>query len=63
MTDSPNADAHIPSLNPAQVRVWATEAGFAEAGVVALPYFDEARNAERYEQWIAEGNAGSMRYL
>jgi epoxyqueuosine reductase len=63
MTDQQNADAHNPSLNPAQVRVWATEAGFAEAGVVALPYFDEARNAERYEQWIAAGNAGAMRYL
>jgi epoxyqueuosine reductase len=52
-----------PALNSATVRAWAMEAGFAEAGVAALPHRDEAQNAARFEQWIAAGNAGDMRYL
>ena len=45
------------------VRSLALEAGFAEAGVVALPYAAEARDAERFRAWISKGRAGTMRYL
>ncbi|HUH63030.1 MAG TPA: tRNA epoxyqueuosine(34) reductase QueG [Terracidiphilus sp.] len=41
----------------------ACNAGFAEAGVVALPHPDTARDASRFEQWIRSGRAGSMHYL
>ena len=50
-------------LQPALVRAWALEAGFAEAGVLALPYGDTARDAERFEGWVAAGRAGTMGYL
>jgi epoxyqueuosine reductase len=52
-----------PGLNAAQARSWALEAGFTEAGLVPLPYSAAERDAERFEQWIAAGTAGSMRYL
>jgi len=39
------------------------EAGFAEAGLVALPYANEARDAVRFEEWVREGRSGSMHYL
>jgi epoxyqueuosine reductase len=50
-------------LRPAEARAWALDAGFSEAGVVALPHADEERNAARYEAWIAAGRAGTMGYL
>jgi epoxyqueuosine reductase len=50
-------------LLPAQVSAWALEAGFSEAGLVALPYKEAARDAERFEAWLASGRAGTMRYL
>ncbi len=50
-------------LSAAEVRGWAQEAGFAEAGVVALPHAADERDAERFEEWVGAGNAGSMRYL
>ena len=52
-----------PILDRDQARTLALEAGFAEAGVVALPYAHDERDAARYEVWIREGNAGSMGYL
>jgi epoxyqueuosine reductase len=45
------------------VRAWALEAGFAEAGLVALPHAAEARDADRYEEWVRAGHAGTMHYL
>jgi epoxyqueuosine reductase len=45
------------------VRTLALEAGFTEAGLVALPHADQERDAARIEGWIREGRAGSMRYL
>jgi epoxyqueuosine reductase len=60
MLNSPKAD---PSLNVAQVRSWAIEAGFTEAGLVPLPHGSTERDAERFEQWIAAGTAGGMQYL
>ena len=45
------------------VRALALEAGFADAGVVQLPYFLYERDVKRYENWVKEGRAGTMRYL
>lgn len=50
-------------LSREQARAWALEAGFAEAGLAALPYADEARDAARFEEWVRKGRAGTMRYL
>jgi epoxyqueuosine reductase len=44
-------------------RSLALEAGFAEAGLVALPHEQEARDASRFAEWIDAGRAGTMRYL
>jgi epoxyqueuosine reductase len=51
------------TLARAHARALALEAGFSEAGLVALPYPEEARDAARFEQWIEAGRAGTMRYL
>ena len=50
-------------LTARQVRELAMEAGFAEAGLVALPYEAENRDAERFKEWVGKGRAGSMGYL
>jgi len=52
-----------PSLYARDARRWAQDAGFQEAGIVALPHTHEARDASRYAEWINAGRAGSMRYL
>ncbi|MGA2832543.1 MAG: tRNA epoxyqueuosine(34) reductase QueG [Terracidiphilus sp.] len=44
-------------------RKLALEAGFNEAGLVALPHANEERDAARYEEWVRAGRAGTMRYL
>ena len=44
-------------------RLLALEAGFAEAGVVPLPYPAESRDAARFEAWVQAGRAGTMRWL
>ena len=54
---------NAPGLTASQVRALALEAGFTEAGVVALPYAAEARDAQRFRAWIDKGRAGTMRYL
>lgn len=46
-----------------QIRSLAIEAGFSEAGLVALPHTHETRDAARYESWIGAGRAGTMGYL
>jgi epoxyqueuosine reductase len=48
---------------PERARALALEAGFSEAGLVALPRAEEDRDAERFAAWIAAGRAGSMQYL
>jgi epoxyqueuosine reductase len=53
----------ITGLNVAQTCAFAREAGFSEAGLVALPHADEARDAARFEEWIRDGHAGTMHYL
>jgi epoxyqueuosine reductase len=45
------------------VRALALESGFAEAGLVTLPYAAEERDAARFKQWIQAGRAGTMHYL
>jgi epoxyqueuosine reductase len=39
------------------------QAGFLEAGAVSLPHPDSVRDAQRFEQFIQSGFAGSMQYL
>src|ERR1700733_3612476 len=46
-----------------RARALALEAGFHEAGLVALPYEAEARDAKRFREWVAAGRAGTMGYL
>ena len=55
--------APTPALSRQQARAWALEAGFAEAGLVALPHAQEARDAARFEEWVRAGHAGTMLYL
>lgn len=50
-------------LNHKEVRRFALEAGFNESGIVALPHVQALRDAERYEEWVRAGYAGSMHYL
>ena len=50
-------------LTRGQARALALSAGFAEAGLVALPYANEERDAERFTDWVRAGRAGTMRYL
>ena len=45
------------------VRALALQAGFAEAGLVALPHAHEARDAERFAEWVQAGRGGTMHYL
>jgi len=45
------------------VRALALEAGFVEAGLVALPHANEERDAARFSEWVAAGCAGNMHYL
>ena len=53
----------VTGLTAEQARIFALDAGFSEAGLVALPYADEARNATRFAEWVEAGRAGSMSYL
>jgi epoxyqueuosine reductase len=50
-------------LSRAAARGLALEAGFAEAGVVALPHANQERDAGRFEEWVQAGRAGTMGYL
>jgi epoxyqueuosine reductase len=45
------------------VRALVLETGFTEAGLVALPYANQDRDAARFEEWVKAGRAGTMRYL
>jgi epoxyqueuosine reductase len=52
-----------PCLSRELVRALALEAGFTEAGVVALPYSSQERDEARFEEWVRAGRAGTMSYL
>ena len=53
----------LTQLQPESVRALAVQAGFSDAGLVALPHANADRDAQRFEQWIATGRAASMRYV
>jgi len=55
--------AAIAALTAELVSSLARQAGFDEAGLVALPYAEEARDAGRLAEWLREGRAGTMHYL
>ena len=59
---NPSAPA-INGLTRDLSRALALESGFTEAGVVALPYPAAERDAARFEAWVEEGSAGTMRWL
>jgi epoxyqueuosine reductase len=63
ISSAPISAEGSPALDRQQVHVLALEAGFAEAGVVALPHGADGRDAARFEEWVREGRAGTMRYL
>jgi epoxyqueuosine reductase len=50
-------------LSRERARALARDSGFAEAGLVALPYADQQRDAARFEEWVRSGHAGTMAYL
>jgi epoxyqueuosine reductase len=50
-------------LTREEARALALAAGFAEAGLVAIPYAYEERDASRFADWVRVGRAGTMRYL
>ncbi len=60
---SAGGEMPAPCLTAGRARALALAAGFAEAGLVALPHADEARDAARFEEWVRAGRAGTMRYL
>ena len=53
----------VPRLTREAARALALAAGFAEAGLVAIPYAEEERDASRFAEWVRAGRAGTMRYL
>lgn len=56
-------DAKNASLSPEVVLSVALEAGFDDAGTVALPHAKSDRDAVRFAQWVKAGRAGNMQYL
>ena len=59
-----SAAAGVPAcLSTEIVCALAHEAGFSEAGLVALPYGNQDRDAARFEEWVQAGRAGTMSYL
>jgi len=57
------AQCRKPSLSREQARALALTVGFDEAGVVALPYANQERDAARFEEWVRAGRAATMRYM
>jgi len=57
------ADKAGRAVGPEAARQLALDVGFTEAGLVAIPYAAEERDAERFAAWVGAGRAGTMRYL
>jgi epoxyqueuosine reductase len=57
------ADEAQPRLTSELVCALVVEAGFTEAGLVALPHANEERDAARFEQWVQAERAGTMDYM
>ena len=53
----------FPRLSRERARAVAMEAGFTEAGLVALPAANQERDAARFEEWVGAGRAATMGYL
>ncbi len=62
-TISAESPAQEACLTRDHARELAVAAGFSEAGLVALPYAAESRDASRFREWVSKGRAGSMQYL
>jgi epoxyqueuosine reductase len=60
---SPEAGQTSAFLSGAHTRALALEAGFNEAGLVALPYAHQQQDETRFEEWVSAGRAGTMRWL
>ncbi|MGB6973980.1 MAG: tRNA epoxyqueuosine(34) reductase QueG [Terracidiphilus sp.] len=54
---------HSGGLRDEEVRAAALRAGFAEAGLAALPHAAAELDASRFEEWVEAGCAGTMHYL
>jgi epoxyqueuosine reductase len=63
MRDETNNPRQESKLTHDDVRAVARDAGFSDAGLVALPYAAEARDAGRFREWVGKGRAGTMHYL
>jgi epoxyqueuosine reductase len=63
--DPASSTAAVPAfgLGRERVRTLALAAGFTEAGLVAIPYAAEERDAKRFAAWVGAGRAGTMQYL
>jgi epoxyqueuosine reductase len=57
------ADKPKPFISKNVAQALAVNAGFDDAGVVAIPHAHTDRDAERYTYWIQKGRAGFMHYL
>jgi epoxyqueuosine reductase len=51
------------ALTQDEIKRLARRAGFIEAGMVALPHADTARDAARFAEFVEKARAGSMEYL
>ncbi|MDR3754027.1 MAG: tRNA epoxyqueuosine(34) reductase QueG [Terracidiphilus sp.] len=60
---SSTAGLSASGLTRERARTLALAAGFTEAGLVAIPYAAEERDAERFAAWVRSGRAGTMQYL
>ena len=56
-------DSNDSPADAKHMRMLAIAAGFVEAGAVALPHAEQGRDADRYEDWVNAGRAGTMNYL
>ena len=56
-------DSEATSLSREGAYELAQACGFSHAGLVALPYAEESRDANRFTKWIDAGHSGSMEYL